>query len=55
MIAGVAVTVDPEAVVVVTETPWQVVSSATRGGGVGVARSIVNLQDRVALWLEGNA
>jgi hypothetical protein len=54
MIAGVAVTVDPEAVVVVTETPWQVVSSATRGGGVGVARSIVNLP-KEALWLEENA
>ena len=44
MIAGVAVTVDPEAVVVVADRPWQVVSSAAVGGGVGHARSIVNLQ-----------
>lgn len=42
MIAGVAITVDPEAVVVSAAAPLRVVSSAVVGGGVGDARSIVN-------------
>jgi adenosylcobinamide amidohydrolase len=43
MLDGVAVTVDTEAVVVTAERPLAVVSSAVVGGGVGCARSIVNL------------
>jgi adenosylcobinamide hydrolase len=43
MLTGVAITADPEAVVVIADRPWQVVSSAAVGGGVGHARSIVNL------------
>jgi iron complex transport system ATP-binding protein len=43
MIAGVVVAVDSEAVVVSAAAPLQVVSSATVGGGVGAARSIVNV------------
>jgi adenosylcobinamide amidohydrolase len=43
VIAGVAVAVDREAVVVTAERPLHVVSSAPLGGGLATARSIVNL------------
>jgi iron complex transport system ATP-binding protein len=43
MIDGVEVTVDAEAVVVQARQPLRVVSSAVAGGGLGPARSIVNL------------
>jgi iron complex transport system ATP-binding protein len=42
-IEGVEVVVDAEAVIVTAETPLTVLSSAVIGGGLGLARSIVNL------------
>ena len=53
MIAGVAIAVDPEAVVVTAAAPLQVVSSAAVGGGVGAARSIVNVHVPKDFALEG--
>lgn len=43
MIAGVDVDLGPEAVIVRATAPLTVVSTAVVGGGVGVARSIVNV------------
>ncbi len=43
MIAGIAVDVDAEAVVVSSDEPLRVVSSAVVGGGFALARAVVNL------------
>ena len=43
MISGVAVEIDPEAVIIRAERPLRAVSSAIVGGGVVDARAIVNL------------
>ena len=55
-IEGVEVTVDAEAVVVIAEAPLTVLSSAVAAGGLGRARSIVNLHvDRGCPWQEAEA
>jgi len=55
-IAGVEVEVDAEAVVVSAEASLAVVSSAVAGGGLGTARSIVNLHvDRDCPWQDAEA
>ena len=43
VIVGLAVAIDQEAVVVRAEPPLRAVSTAIVGGGLGAARSIVNL------------
>jgi adenosylcobinamide amidohydrolase len=43
MITGVAITVDPEAVVVRADEPLTVLASAVVGGGFGKFRVIMNL------------
>ena len=43
MIPGIVVDVGPEAVVVSSSTPLNVVSSAVSGGGLTAARAIINL------------
>jgi adenosylcobinamide amidohydrolase len=50
-IAGVEVAIDAEAVVVASAQPLTVLSSAVAGGGLGLARTIVNLHVRLdAPW-----
>jgi adenosylcobinamide hydrolase len=43
-IAGLALTVDDEAVVLVAEAPLRVLSSAVLGGGAGEARAVANVR-----------
>jgi iron complex transport system ATP-binding protein len=55
-IEGVEVVIDAEAVTVTAEAPLVVLSSAVAGGGLGSARSIVNLHvDRNCPWEEAEA
>jgi adenosylcobinamide amidohydrolase len=55
-IAGVEVAVDAEAVIVTARAPLTVLSSAVAGGGLGQARSIVNLHvERGCPWEDAEA
>jgi adenosylcobinamide hydrolase len=55
-VEGVEIAVDAEAVVVTAQAPLTVLSSAVAGGGLGQARSIVNLHvSRGCPWQEAEA
>ena len=55
-VEGVEIAVDAEAVVVTSEAPLSVLSSAVAGGGLGPARCLVNLHvSRGCPWQEAEA